>query len=147
MPRIPLVRHLCPRTTEDFSCMWAPNLHVGMPEEQRSLSPHTLTNILTKSLGKLWETLATVGPIPRHPEKAEAVARFRLTTGHNFLGVYLQWLGVAANEVCVLCGHARMDGDLLLQCTGLDEFPADDIISRYWKTRRQMVKKPSMGVG
>ncbi|GFX40679.1 hypothetical protein TNCV_1218021 [Trichonephila clavipes] len=46
-----------------------------------------------------WETLATVmGPIPRHLERAEAVARFFLTTGHDFLGVYLHLLGVAANE-------------------------------------------------
>ncbi|GFT84986.1 uncharacterized protein TNCV_2507821 [Trichonephila clavipes] len=40
----------------------------------------------TKSFGKPWETLATVGPIPRHLERAEVVARFRLTTGHDFLG-------------------------------------------------------------
>ncbi|GFU19284.1 hypothetical protein TNCV_1468861 [Trichonephila clavipes] len=33
--------------------------------------------------------LATVGPIPRHLERADAVACFRLTTGHGFLGVYL----------------------------------------------------------
>ncbi|GFU70234.1 uncharacterized protein TNCV_903761 [Trichonephila clavipes] len=57
--------------------------------------------------GKPWETLAPVGPIPRHLERAEAVARFRLTTGHDFLGVYLHWLGVAANEACPICGRAR----------------------------------------
>ncbi|GFT26468.1 transposable element Tcb1 transposase [Trichonephila clavipes] len=34
-----------------------------------------------------------------------------------------------------------MDGDHLLQCTGL-EYPADDIVSQYWKAQRQMVKKP-----
>ncbi|GFU39540.1 reverse transcriptase [Trichonephila clavipes] len=76
------------------------------------------------------ETLATVGPIPRHLERAETVAHFSLTTGHDFLGVYLHWLGVAANEACPTCGHARIDDDHLLQCTGLDEYPADDIVSR-----------------
>ncbi|GFU37469.1 reverse transcriptase [Trichonephila clavipes] len=35
------------------------------------------------------ETVATVEPIPRHLERAEAVARFRLTIGQDFLGVYL----------------------------------------------------------
>ncbi|GFV53807.1 reverse transcriptase [Trichonephila clavipes] len=65
---------------------------------------------------------ATVGPIPRHLERAEAVARFRLTTGHDFWGVCLHWLGVAANEVHTLCGHSRIDGDHLLQCSGLDEY-------------------------
>ncbi|GFW49950.1 hypothetical protein TNCV_2315321 [Trichonephila clavipes] len=51
-----------------------------------------------KSFGKPWETLAAVSPILRHMERAEAVTRFRLTTGHNFLGVYVHWLGVAANR-------------------------------------------------
>ncbi|GFW32124.1 reverse transcriptase [Trichonephila clavipes] len=63
------------------------------------------------------------------------------------LGVYLQWLGMAANEACPLCGHVRMDGDHLLQCTGRDEYSAEDIVCRYWEARRQMVKKPSAGVG
>ncbi|GFV07925.1 hypothetical protein TNCV_256821 [Trichonephila clavipes] len=33
-------------------------------------------------------TLTTVGPVPKHLERAEAVARFR----HDFLTVYLHWL-------------------------------------------------------
>ncbi|GFY33302.1 reverse transcriptase [Trichonephila clavipes] len=101
----------------------------------------------TKSFGKPWGTLATVGSIPRHLERAEAVARFRLTAGHDFLGVYLHCLGVTANETCSICGHAKMDGDHLLQCIGLDEYSADDNVSRYWEVQRQMVKKPSTDVG
>ncbi|GFV13966.1 insulin-like peptide receptor [Trichonephila clavipes] len=62
--------------------------------------------------------------------KAEAVARFRLTTGHDFLGVYLT-------------RPARMDGDHLLQCTGLDKYPTDDVVNWYWEAWRQMAKKPS----
>ncbi|GFW12633.1 reverse transcriptase [Trichonephila clavipes] len=74
-------------------------------------------------------------------------ARFRLTTGHDVLRVYPHWLDLAANEACLLCGHSRMDGDYLLQCTALDEYPTDDNVSWYWEARRQMVKKPSTGVG
>ncbi|GFT68271.1 reverse transcriptase [Trichonephila clavipes] len=77
---------------------------------------------------------------------AMSAAHFCLTTGHAFLGVYLHWLCVDANEACPLCGHARMVGDHLLQCTGLLEYPADDIVSRYWEAQRQMVKKPTTGV-
>ncbi|GFV38070.1 reverse transcriptase [Trichonephila clavipes] len=83
------------------------------------------------------ESLQTLGPIPRHLETAEAVVRFRLTTGHDFLGVYLHWLGVAANEACPLtCSNAldSMNTRLI------------DIVRRYWEARRQMVKKPSTGV-
>ncbi|GFW43007.1 reverse transcriptase [Trichonephila clavipes] len=100
-----------------------------------------------KSFGKPWETLTTVGPIPMYLERAEAVARFRLTTRHDFLGAYLHWLRGAANEACPICGHARMNSALLLQCTGLYKYPADDIVSRYWEARRQTAKKPSTGVG
>ncbi|GFX30189.1 reverse transcriptase [Trichonephila clavipes] len=98
------------------------------------------------NFGKSWETLATVGPISRHLERVNAVARFRLTTGYNFLGVYLHWLGVAVNEANSLCAHETMDGDKLIQYTGLDEYPAGDIVSRYSEARRKMVKKPITGV-
>ncbi|GFX59497.1 hypothetical protein TNCV_3373741 [Trichonephila clavipes] len=56
-------------------------------------------------------------------------------------------LGVSAYEACPLCGRAKMDGDHLFQCTGLDDSPADDIVKRYWEARRHMVKTPSIGVG
>ncbi|GFX99213.1 reverse transcriptase [Trichonephila clavipes] len=72
---------------------------------------------------------------------------FATYPGHDLLGVNLHWLGVAANQACPLCGRAKMDGNHLLQFTGLYEYPADDIVSRYWEARLQMVKKPSTGVG
>ncbi|GFW67052.1 hypothetical protein TNCV_4030721 [Trichonephila clavipes] len=66
------------------------------------------------------------GPNPKAP-----VTRFCLTTRDDFLGIYLHWLGLAANEACPLCGHARMGGDHLIQCTGLDEYLTDDIVCWY----------------
>ncbi|GFV84068.1 hypothetical protein TNCV_3037301 [Trichonephila clavipes] len=58
------------------------------------------------------------------------------TTGRGFLGENLHWLGLAADEVCPLCDHARMDGNHLLQSTGFDEF-----------LRRQSVKRESASKG
>ncbi|GFY16507.1 reverse transcriptase [Trichonephila clavipes] len=101
----------------------------------------------TKSFGKSWETLVTVEPILRHQKRAEAVACFRLTNGDDFLGVYIHPLGLAADEAFSLSGHARMNGDYLLQCTGLDEYPTDNVISWYWEADHQMVKKPSTSIG
>ncbi|GFW69207.1 transposable element Tcb1 transposase [Trichonephila clavipes] len=91
--------------------------------------------------------LITLSPIPKHKETFEDVSRFCLITGHNFLGVYHPSLDMAAEESCPLCGHGRMDSDYLFQCTEADEYPNDDIVSRYREAQCQMVKKPSMGVG
>ncbi|GFT77819.1 hypothetical protein TNCV_4387961 [Trichonephila clavipes] len=48
----------------------------------------------------------------------------------------LHWLGLGADEACPLYGHSRMAGEHLVQCNGLDEYPTDDIFSRYWEGRR-----------
>ncbi|GFT82869.1 hypothetical protein TNCV_4434211 [Trichonephila clavipes] len=53
-------------------------------------------------------------------------ASFCLTTRHDFLGVYLHYVTWA----CPFSGHIREDGDNLFQCTGLDEYPTDDVVSR-----------------
>ncbi|GFU75054.1 reverse transcriptase [Trichonephila clavipes] len=87
-----------------------------------------------------WKTKGNPDLISKHLKKAEAVARFCLTTEHDFLGVYLNCLGQAADEPCPLCGHARMDDDHLLQCTELDEYPTDDVARWHWETQRQLVK-------
>ncbi|GFT34019.1 reverse transcriptase [Trichonephila clavipes] len=66
------------------------------------IEKYTAMTQKTKSFGKPWETLAPVGPIPRHLERTKVISRFRLTIGHDILGAYLHWLGVAANEACPL---------------------------------------------
>ncbi|GFW98205.1 hypothetical protein TNCV_331571 [Trichonephila clavipes] len=53
-------------------------------------------------------------------ERSEAVANFRLSTGHDCLGGYFHGLGLAADVVCPLCGYARTYGDHLLQCTSIN---------------------------
>ncbi|GFV72281.1 hypothetical protein TNCV_637431 [Trichonephila clavipes] len=77
----------------------------------------------------------------RYMETAEACARFRPTTGGNILEVYLHWLGLATDEACLLYGYAGIDGEYMLQCTGLDEYPTNDIFSRYGEAWLKMVKK------
>ncbi|GFW43265.1 reverse transcriptase [Trichonephila clavipes] len=84
-----------------------------------------------EEFGKAMGNSGHCGPNPEAPERAEAVVRSYLTTAHICLGVYLHRLGVVANEACPICGHISMDGNHLLQCTGFDEYPTDDIVSRY----------------
>ncbi|GFT67110.1 hypothetical protein TNCV_1892261 [Trichonephila clavipes] len=57
------------------------------------------------------------------------------------------WQYTSTGLACPLCGYARMDSDHLLQCTGLDEYPTEDIVSPYWEVWCQMVKKPNTNVG
>ncbi|GFV18648.1 reverse transcriptase [Trichonephila clavipes] len=94
---------------------------------------------------RVWKAMGNSGHCDPNPEAP--VARFSPNYRNDFLGVYLHWLGVATNEACPFCGHAKMDSDDLPQCAGLAEYPADDIVSWYREARRQMVKKPSPGVG
>ncbi|GFT98993.1 transposable element Tc1 transposase [Trichonephila clavipes] len=61
----------------------------------------------------------------------------------NVVQIHLPWLDLAAATPCT-CQNGWLH---LLQCTGLDEYLTDDIVSRYWEARREMVKKSSMGVG
>ncbi|GFV54059.1 hypothetical protein TNCV_1071821 [Trichonephila clavipes] len=54
--------------------------------------------------------------------------RFHLTTGHDFLGVYLHRISLAVDEACPFCRYARMYGDHTCY-TGLDEYPTADVVS------------------
>ncbi|GIY41613.1 hypothetical protein CDAR_559081 [Caerostris darwini] len=47
------------------------------------------------SCNKRWKCLATEGHIPMHLEHAEAVARFRLTTGHDHQQAHLHHIDLA----------------------------------------------------
>ncbi|GFW15420.1 hypothetical protein TNCV_3741241 [Trichonephila clavipes] len=51
-----------------------------------------------------------------------------ITTVHHSLGVHLHWPGLVADKVCPPCGHDRMDGQYLLQCTEFDVQPTEDIL-------------------
>ncbi|GFT84018.1 hypothetical protein TNCV_3579681 [Trichonephila clavipes] len=71
-------------------------------------------------------------------ERSEAFSRFSLTTGHDFWGILplLAWPGC--------CDHAKMDCDHLLQCIDLMNTQLTRHHEEAW---RQIIKKPSMGVG
>ncbi|GFT95693.1 hypothetical protein TNCV_310751 [Trichonephila clavipes] len=47
--------------------------------------------------------IASGSALVLHLERAKALAHFRLTAGHDFFGVYIHWLGLAADEACPFC--------------------------------------------
>ncbi|GFV85176.1 reverse transcriptase [Trichonephila clavipes] len=109
------------------------------------IDKYTAMTQKAKSLGKPWETLMTEGPLPQRLETAEAVARFRLTTGHDFWGVYSTGLAgllrrpahsaVMPERMATICPYA------------LDSMNTRLPILSVWEARRQMVKKSSTGIG
>ncbi|GFU46667.1 hypothetical protein TNCV_1546751 [Trichonephila clavipes] len=94
-------------------------------------------------------------PAMREPTKMSSMKTSRPWRELRLLPVFVEptdmtfweyhWLSLAADEVCSLCGHIRMDGDHLLQCTELKEYPAGGIVNRYMEAQCQIVKKPSAG--
>ncbi|GFS97152.1 uncharacterized protein TNCV_1921001 [Trichonephila clavipes] len=76
-----------------------------------------------------WKAMGNLdhcGSYTEAPGESQGLPAFAKTIGHDFLGVYIHWLGLSADEPCPLCGHGWMDGDHLLQYTGLDEYPLRD---------------------
>ena len=106
----------------------------------------SLNTLKDLSIGKKWESLATTRIIPIHLERSEAVARFRITTGHDYLQEHLHRIGLVADDTCPLCGLGRMDGGHLQTCQALT-YPINDTTNRYWEARRQMMEASRTGVG
>ncbi|GFT40044.1 hypothetical protein TNCV_2170691 [Trichonephila clavipes] len=98
------------------------------------------TFIFIGEAGLPWKAMGNSGHCGSNPEAPGESLDCCLTTGHDLLEVYLFWLGFAANKAFPLCGHTRMDGNHLFQCTELDEYPTDNIVSRYWEAGCQMIK-------
>ncbi|GFV30789.1 reverse transcriptase [Trichonephila clavipes] len=117
---------------------------VSILSEQASYihKPATVTQKI-KSLGKPWSLWVLY---EKPGESRGCCTLLPITTGHNFMEVYLHWLDLAADEACPLCCRVRMNSSPLLQCTGLDKYSIDDVVSRYWEARCQKFKKPSTGV-
>ncbi|GFU05320.1 hypothetical protein TNCV_3262641 [Trichonephila clavipes] len=97
-----------------------------LPLPSNSIGILALQTFRVRGLENIWETLTTVDRILSHLERAQAVARFHLTTVHEIMVVYIHWLDLNADKVGPLCGHVRMDGVHLLQNTGLNEYPTHD---------------------
>ena len=74
-----------------------------------------------------------ISGIPDWPRK-EAVAKFRMATGHDCLAGHLHRLGML-NSPCYLCNSAaNMDSHHLQLCTALTSTSISD---RYWEARER----------
>ncbi|VDO07970.1 unnamed protein product [Rodentolepis nana] len=74
--------------------------------------------------------------IPDWP-RIEAVAEFRLRTGHDCLAKHLHRLGVYTQPTCPLCNlHEEMEKTHLIRCPALKTRTESQ---RYWEARRLLM--------
>jgi hypothetical protein len=95
--------------------------------------------MITKISGKQWANIHLDWPLNSKMPQKEAVARFRLKTGHNCLAVHLHKIKVYSSDECTLCRiqGTSMKADHLLTCRKLDSSAqiAGDIAKLYWDAR------------
>lgn len=97
--------------------------------------------------GKRWEGLVREQRVSRDLPRAEAVAKFRLITGHDYLQAHLHRIGLVDSDVCPLCGSGSMVGPHLEQCGALADSEERNIVHLYWEARRRMAEMPRAGIG
>ena len=74
--------------------------------------------------------------IPDWPRK-EAVAKFRIATGHDCLATHLHRLGILNSPLCLLCRtNINMDASHLQHCPALT---STTLHQRYWEAREKMM--------
>ena len=87
---------------------------------------------------KHWKN--TIMCIPARP-RMEAVAMFRLTTGHDLLAKHLHRIGILPSPNCKLCNlQEEMDRTHLKTCSRLQ--PTE--IKIYWEARKMMAQNPTI---
>ena len=92
-----------PQPSNTTSLMTAKNL------VERVVSKWTKNFLREACTGKQWESLAHDKQIPRNLPRAEAVAKFRLLTGHDYLQAHLHRIGLANSDICLLCTISKME--------------------------------------
>ena len=90
-----------------------------------------------ESSNKPWLSLLEKSAVPEAP-RYEAVAIFRLLSGHDCLAAHLYEICIYPSPICVLCNEAnsRMDKDNLINCKALNH--PNSTSKLYWEARRRM---------
>ena len=92
-----------------------------------------------KSNNKPWATCMNDHSVPDSP-RHEAVAMFRILTGHDCLAAHLHRLSIYQSPQCVLCNEEEsiMTIDHLQECSALTSPDLDSTSKLYWEARRRM---------
>ena len=81
-----------------------------------------------------------MGSKQKNKPRREAVATFRLATGHDYLAAHLQKINILPSANCTICQEedSVMNDAHLPQCPVLNPDKMKNIIQLYWEARRLM---------
>jgi hypothetical protein len=109
--------------------------HIGITDCKKNAKLQTTTKIS----GKQWANIHLDWPLNSKMPRKEAVARFRLKTGHDCLAAHLHKIKVYSSDECTSCRiqGTSMNADHLLNCRKLDSSAQTDgnIAKLYWDAR------------
>ena len=110
------------------------SFHTIKPVNKNKFKASRHNELQEKTNEKLWTQ--TISNIPEWP-RSEAVAEFRLNTGHDCLAKHLHRIGVYPRPTYPLCQlEEEMDRDHLMRCPALK---AATTSQRYWESRGQLM--------
>jgi ribonuclease HI len=110
---------------------------------KRLIKQKTQENFLqeatTLSNNTQWRNIKSTWENNKNKPRRQAVALFRLNTGHDCLAAHLYHIKILSHNHCTLCKqkNTTMDKDHLLQCPKLDH-NSKELPKLYWDARRLM---------
>ena len=95
-----------------------------------------------KAARRKWEKVNELWAVNKSKPRKEAVALFRLATGHDCLAAHLEKIHIYPTATCTVCykPNSRMDEEHLLVCSRLDKNQQSnrDLAALYWSARNLM---------
>ena len=90
--------------------------------------------------GKKWKGIRELWDQNKNKPRREAVATFRLATGHDCLAAHLQRISILPSANCTICQQedSVMNDAHLPQCPVLNPDKMKNIVQLYWEARRLM---------
>ncbi|GFT36304.1 uncharacterized protein LOC103523915 [Nephila pilipes] len=99
-------------------------------------------DLTNKSRVKSWENIGNDWKEFSHRPRKEAVANFRLKTGHDCLAEHLKRTGILTNSSCLICKIDTMNREHLLVCLGHDSITSMDLQESHVLEGEHVLKAP-----